>query len=318
MGTRWSAVLHAAAGFDPAPARAALQAAVDEVDTQMSTWKPASDLMRLNAAPPDIWVAVPDRLWEVLACGLEIGRASNGAFDIGLGDAVAAWGFGPAAASAHRIRAALAVRRRPAHEVLELDHQGRRARKHGPLTLDLSGIAKGYGVDRLAQVAGQLGMAGALMGIDGELRALGLQPDGRPWSVAIERPDPSARAPLSILALQDAAVATSGDYRHRAKVGKRMLSHTMDPRLGGPLATSPASVTIVAATCMVADAWATALMVLGSREGAAMAAGIGLDALFVDRAQGGLCPKGVGRLFEPGAEPAPSSDARSAFAIPAP
>jgi thiamine biosynthesis lipoprotein len=299
MGTRWSALFHMPRDFDPAPIAEAMAAAVAQVDVQMSTWKPESDLMRLNAAAAETWIELPEQLTEVLACSLEVGRASGGAFDIGLGDAVAAWGFGPAAADAGGIRAALAVPRRPAHDVLELDPAQRRARKHGPLTLDLSGIAKGYGVDRLAQVAKQFSIPGALVSIDGDLRALGLQPDGSPWSVAIERPDHFARAPLSVLALQDAAVATSGDYRHWVEVGGRRLSHTMDPRRGGPLATSPASVTIVGEACMAADAWATALMVLGSLEGAAMAARIGLDALFLDRVEGGLCPTRVGRLFEP-------------------
>ena len=128
MGTRWSALFFAAPGFDPAPVRAALQAAVDEVDAQMSTWKPDSDLMRLNAAPVGEWVAVPARLMEVLRLGLEIGRASGGAFDIGMGDAVTAWGFGPEAAAPDRIRSAMAAPRRPAHEVLETRRR-RRVRK---------------------------------------------------------------------------------------------------------------------------------------------------------------------------------------------
>src|SRR5690606_38304398 len=132
------------------------------------------------------------------------------------------------------------------------------------------------------------------------------QPDGSPWGVAIERPDHFARAPLSVLALQDAAVATSGDYRHWREIGGRRLSHTMDPRRGAPLSTSPASVTVVAEACMAADAWATALMVLGSSEGAVMAARIGLDALFLDRVEGGLRPTPVGRLFEPTPSRAPS------------
>src|SRR5690606_32932512 len=95
MGTRWSALFFAEPGFDRGAVQAALQAAVDEVDAQMSTWKPDSDLMRLNAAPVGDWVEVPERLRTVLRLGLEIGRASGGAFDIGMGDAVAAWGFGP-------------------------------------------------------------------------------------------------------------------------------------------------------------------------------------------------------------------------------
>jgi FAD:protein FMN transferase len=98
MGTRWSALFFAAPGFDPAPLNAALQAA-DEVDSQMSTWKLGSDLLRLNAAPAGAWMPVPVRLMEVLRLGIEIGRASRGAFEIGLGDAVRAWGVGPEAAS---------------------------------------------------------------------------------------------------------------------------------------------------------------------------------------------------------------------------
>ena len=149
MGTRWSALLFAEPGFDTGAVQAALQAAVDEVDAQMSTWKPDSDLMRLNAAPVGEWVAAPKRLTEVLRLGLEIGRASGGAFDIGMGDAVTAWGFASEAAAPANIRAAMAASRRPAHEVLEMD--GAHVRKSAAIALDLNGIAKGYGVDRLAQ-----------------------------------------------------------------------------------------------------------------------------------------------------------------------
>ncbi len=298
MGTRWSALFHEAPGFDVAPVKAALQAATDEVDAQMSSWKPDSDLMRLNAAPLNIWIAVPMRLMAVLEAALAVGRASDGAFDIGVGDAVNAWGFGRAEASAECIRETLGRARRRAHDVLELDPASRRVRKHAPLTLDLSGIAKGYGVDRLAEVVRAFGIAGALVAIDGELRAIGLQPDGAPWAVAVERPDPVARAPHAMIALHNAAVATSGDYRHWVEVGGRRLSHTMDPARGGPLVASPASVTVVSATCMIADAWATALMVRGSREGVELARRQNLDALFIDREGDRLRETQVGRLFE--------------------
>jgi len=99
MGTRWTALFYAEAGCDTDAIRAALQAAVNEVDSQMSTWKPDSALMRINAAPVGDWVVVPEQLCAVLGLGLEIGRASGGAFDIGMGDAVTAWGFGPGAAA---------------------------------------------------------------------------------------------------------------------------------------------------------------------------------------------------------------------------
>ena len=164
--------------------------------------------------------------------------------------------------------------------------------------LDLNGIAKGYGVDRLAGVLGAFGITSGLVGIDGEMRAMGLRPDNRPWTIAVEAPDPEQRAPHSVLSLQDAAVATSGDYRHWVEVQGRRLSHTMDPRRGAPLLTSPASVTVIAKTCAEADAWATALMVLGAQDGAKLAQAQGLDALFLlrDGAEG-LRAVAVGPLF---------------------
>jgi thiamine biosynthesis lipoprotein len=296
MGTRWSALFHAAPGFDPAPVRAGLEAAVAAVDAQMSTWRPDSDLMRLNAAPVGERQPLPRELARVLALGLAIGRASDGAFDIGQGDSVRAWGFGPSPADPQAIRAAMQARRRPAFDLLELE--GDRLRKTGPVALDLNGIAKGHGVDRLAEVLRDHGIRDALVGIDGEMRALGLRPDGQPWTVAVEAPDRERRAPHSILTLQDAAVATSGDYRHWVSVLGRHLSHTMDPMRGAPLLSSPASVTVIAPTCAEADAWATALMVRGPAEGADLAARAGLSVLFLMRDAGsGVQSHTVGEVF---------------------
>ncbi|GLQ82801.1 FAD:protein FMN transferase [Mesorhizobium huakuii] len=283
MGTRWSALFHAPSGFDVKALRAALQAGVDEVDAQMSTWKPDSDLMRLNRAPAEEWETVPGRLMDVIRLGLRIGRETGGAFDIGMGDAVTAWGFGPFEASSDRIRSAMQARRLPAPDALEID--GARVRKRVPIALDLNGIAKGYGVDRLAEILGSFGVRDGLVGIDGELRAMGLRPDGEAWTVALEKPDPQRRAPHSILALQDCAVATSGDYRHWVEVQGRRLSHTMDPTRGAPLTKPPASVTVLAPTCAEADAWATALMVLGPDKGGDIARRLGIDALFLLRGE---------------------------------
>jgi thiamine biosynthesis lipoprotein len=296
MGTRWQATFRAPRGLDAARLRAELQAAVDEVDAQMSTWRPQSDLMRLNAAAAGEWVDVPAGLHAVLCLGLAVGRASGGAFDLGQGDAVAAWGFGPAAPSAAAIRRAVAAPRPPAHEVLEIGP--RRVRKRAAIALDLNGIAKGYGVDRLAATLKAHGIADALVGIDGEMRALGLRPDGRPWVVAVEAPEAGRRAVHSVLELRDAAVASSGEYRQRITWRGRQVSHIIDPRRGVPLAAPPASVSVVAGTCAEADAWATALMVLGPDRGGAVARKRGLDALFLLRDDaGGTRAAGIGPLF---------------------
>ncbi|WP_394946310.1 FAD:protein FMN transferase [Xanthobacter variabilis] len=308
MGSRWSCVFWAAEGFDAGALERDLQAAVDRVEQQMSTWRADSDLERLNAAPVGQWMPVPKALMAVLATALEIGRLSEGAFDIGVGDLVRAWGFGGGARTPDPLRIA-ACEGRPAFaapKTLQLDPLGGRARRLGPLRLDLSGIAKGFGVDELARVMGAAGLSSWLVGIDGEMRAEGRKPDGRPWTVAQEKPDAGAREILGILELSGAAVATSGGYRHRARVGERTASHTMDPRRGVPLDADLAAVTVLAETCMAADAWATALLVTGAEHGPALARRLGLVALFV-RADGSVVtvwPDASAAALPPAAPPA--------------
>jgi FAD:protein FMN transferase len=283
MGTRYSAVFFAPEGADIAAIGAALFEAVDRVDRQMSTWKPDSDLNRLNAAPVGDWIAIPRELTTVLAASLRIGHASNGAFDIGVGNLVAAWGFGAAGPEPDTDRiAALAGQARAATTTaLELDEVGRRARKHAPLSLDLSGIAKGYGVDEMARVMEAFAVPSWLVGIDGEMRAKGLKPDGSAWAVAQERPQRGTRDVMGVIELTDMAVATSGNYRHWVDMDGKTLSHTMNPKTGAPLENSLASVSVLAATCMEADALATVLMVLGEKAGQQMAARQCVDAIFV-------------------------------------
>lgn len=280
MGTRYSAALYVPE--ERTAIGPALQASVDTVDRQMSTWIVGSDLMRFNRAETGQWMALPTELLTVLAKGLEIGRVAHGAFDMGVGDLVAAWGFG----SLGRIPDVAAIRqladgeRRPTHEVLELDLAHGRARKQAPLTLDLSGIAKGYGVDRLAETLEAFGVTSYLVSIDGELRAGEPKPGGEPWRVAVERPDRRARDIAGVVALTHGALATSGDYRHAVTLDGHIVSHTMDPRIGQPLDNGIAAVTVRASTCMVADAWATALLVLGPDKGLPLAKANNIEAMF--------------------------------------
>lgn len=297
MGTRWSAVLFLDPGAEAEllDLELALAGAADEVDRQMSTWKPQSDLMRLNRAAPGDWVALPAPLVFVLARALEIGRLSGGAFDIGLGTLTARWGFGPRPAG-HPGEG----RRRslpPAHDRIEVDVGAGRARRLDRVQLDLSGIAKGFGVDRMAEAVRRPAVRGALLGIDGEMRAIGHPPGAGGFAVGIEAPDPARRAALAVIELADAAVATSGDYRQVTRAGGRDLSHVMDRQSGAPVDNAVASVTVLGRRCLDADAWATALMVLGPEEGPALARRLGLEALFLLRVPGGLRRLGVGPVF---------------------
>lgn len=297
MGTRYSTRFFAEP-IDEALINADLFAAVDAVDRQMSTWKPDSDLSRLNAAPVGQWIPVPPGLAIVLAEALRIGRESGGAFDIAVGDMVNDWGFGPGEPhyQSMQFSSPSGGRRYSANDSLELDEAGEFVRKLAPVTLDLSGIAKGFGVDELARCLERFGITSYLVGIDGELRARGRKPDGESWIVAVERPDYDERDAMGVLELSDISVATSGDYRHWIEFKGAKLSHTMNPLLGGPLRNRIASVTVLADTCMDADAWATALMVMGEKAGPDFARAHGMDALFVLREMDHLTELSVGKF----------------------
>lgn len=301
MGTRWSVTCDAAPDTDVQVLQTALAAAVQRVDAQMSPWLPGSDLNRLNHAPVGAWVTLPAEILEVLVCALDVCRLSAGAFDPAAGALVDAWGFGavrdaPDAEAIRTATSAAPVARTPTNEALELDSGMLRARKHAPVHLDLCGIAKGYAVDRMADVLRQNGVPHALVALDGELRAVGGQADGQPWAVAVESPETGRRAVHSVVELQDLAVATSGDYRHYLQVGDARLAHTMDTRRGAPVRNEVASVTVLARQCMHADAWATALLVAGPGEGLALAQRMGLEALWMLRRGNGLVTLGLGRF----------------------
>ncbi len=298
MGTRWSVSIDADNTMDLAALHQDLAAAVEQVDGQMSPWKPDSDLMRLNRAPVDAWVDLPTEILEVLDCALDVRRLSAGAFDPCVGALVDAWGFGAVrdAPDAQAIRAARQSTPLAAHGYLELDKHSGRARKRAPLQLDLCGIAKGYAVDRMAHVLQQHGVQHALAALDGELRAKGGQANGVPWAVALEGPEAGRRAVHGVIDLEDLAVATSGDYRRYLKVGDARIAHTMDSRRCAPVNNAVASVTVLARSCMHADAWATALLVAGCGEGMALAQRMGMDVLFLLRRAEGLVEIGLGRF----------------------
>ncbi|TAM82075.1 MAG: FAD:protein FMN transferase [Candidimonas sp.] len=298
MGTRWSVTLDGAPATGAEPLRQDLAASVRQVDQQMSPWKADSDLTRLNLAPAGVWVALPPEMFTVLARALEVARLSAGAFDPTVGELVDAWGFGatrerPDPAAIQSARASVKI---AGHARLELDLASGRARKQAPMRLDLCGIAKGYAVDRMAAVLRHHGVRYALACLDGELRAIGGQADGRAWAVALESPEPGRRAARGVIELRDLAVATSGDYRRYWQVGETRLAHTIDPRRTVPLNNGVASVTVLARDCMDADGWATALLVAGPDEGPALARRLGLEALFLLRHGGCIVERGVGRF----------------------
>ncbi|AVR97995.1 FAD:protein FMN transferase [Pseudoduganella armeniaca] len=283
MGTGWSARVVGAAP-DLAPL---LQAELDLVVAQMSHWEPTSDLGRFNRAPAGTWHALPAEFLEVLAFALDVCDASGGACDPCAGALVNLWGFGPVnrhdqpgfvPPTPAQVQAALAQR---AH--VRLDPHTGQAWQPGGVQLDLSAIAKGYAVDRLALRLESLGIADYLVEVGGELRGGGVKPDGQPWWVALEQPPDAAAGDDIVVALHGLAVATSGDYRRYFVDGAGRRPHTIDPRTGLPIDSGIAAVTVVDASCMAADAWSTALTVLGVEAGLRLAERRGIAARFLVR-----------------------------------
>ncbi len=304
MGTRWAVSADVGPYLDAARLRETLVGAVDEVDRQMSPWKPASDLNRLNQQPVGHWLALPAPILQVLARALEVSRDSAGAFNPAAGALVEAWGFGATRSSPDpaAIRAAVGAPAPAAHAALELDSPAGRARRLLPARFDLCAIGKGYAVDRMIDTLTAHGVRHALASLDGELRAVGPQANGRPWPIAIEAPIAGQRRVHGVIELEDVAVATSGNYRRFLNIGGQRLSHLIDPRSGAPVRHALASVTVLARDCMDADAWATALLVAGPTEGFELARRRRLEALFLLRNGAGWTEIGLGR-FAPDAEP---------------
>ena len=260
MGTSWLARVVDA----PARLQADIEAVLAGVIAEMSHWDLGSDVSRFNHAILGRWQPLPRQFVHVLAAAFAVAEKSDGAFDPAMGLIADIWGFGPAGPredmpSEDTLREALAVSGRAK---IEFDAKGRRARRIAPAQLDFSGIAKGFAVDAVVERLLGAGLTDFLVEIGGELRGEGIKPDGQPWWVDLEAVPGARLAPIRV-ALHSLAVATSGDYRRAFTQGGKTYAHTLDPRTGRPLDNGVASVTVLHEQAMQADAWATALTVLG-------------------------------------------------------
>lgn len=270
--------------------REAIQAQLQDVDGKMSTYLEASEISRLNRSRETTPQPLSRETFTVLAEAQRISRVTGGAFDITVGPLVNAWGFGPAPAPASLPTAAEIeqLKLRSGWAKIELNPRESTILKQEPaLYLDLSAIAKGYAVDRISDVLAGMSLTRHMVELGGEVRTSGRNAVGNPWRIAIEKPVTSGRAFQRILPLENLALATSGDYRNFRQAEDGHLSHTIDPRTGRPVRHGLASVSVVDASCMRADGYATALMVLGEDEGYRLAAEQDLAALFLVRTREG-------------------------------
>lgn len=272
MGTSYRVTLPGAPQDDGAIG-AAVRQALDRVDALMSTYRADSEVSRLNRHESSEPLSISAETHAVLAAAQEVSSATRGAFDITVGPLVDAWGFGPRETSAPPSEETVrGLMERTGWQKLVLDAQGPAVRKTVPqLRIDLSAIAKGYAVDLVAEALERLGYRRYFVEVGGEIRAAGRRADGNLWRIGVERPDSADRSVHRILRLSDTAVATSGNYRNFREADGQRFGHVLDPRTGRPTANRVVSATVLDSSAMRADALATALLVLGEREGMALA-----------------------------------------------
>lgn len=264
---------------------------LEAVDAAMSTWREDSELSRFNRRPDQSdWITISAPLYEVLARAIEISRFTGGAFDVTVGPVVNLWGFGPEARPERvpdeaELAALLA---RTGYDKLELRADPPAVRAVPSQYVDLSAIAKGYGVDVVARYVEAEGISAYLVEIGGEVRVAGRKPGGDAWRLAIEQPLSGGRQVNTVVALTDRAMATSGDYRNYYEADGRRYSHTIDPKTGHPITHNLASVTVIADDCMSADALATGFNVMGFEKAQALATRENIPAYFIVRTKEGF------------------------------
>lgn len=291
MGTTWQVRFVPPMGSDLEDFRVAIEAELETVIALFSPWVTNSEISRFNRAGEG-FVPLSDDFWAVLTASLDIADDVNGAVDPTLGALVDLWGFGPLGQrlsllpvpTDEEIAAAAKV---SGWNRLRLNREQQSALQIGGMKLDFSGIAKGHAVDRVSERLTAMGATSHLVEIGGELKGRGVKPDAQPWWVEIETVEGSP-APRTVAALFDLAVATSGDWRRQFSHNGTTYSHTIDGSTGRPVANGLAQVTVFDASAMRADAFATALTVLGPVDGPELAEAMGLAAHFVERTAQGL------------------------------
>jgi FAD:protein FMN transferase len=293
MGTTYSvkvAALHATIDQDQVAAE--IQTQLDRVNALMSTYDPESELSRFNTSNADEWFPVSLETAQVVAEAIRIGHLSDGALDVTVGPVVNLWSFGPEARpegalpTAQEITTAMSA---VGYHQLEVRLDPPALRKpSSACRVDLSSLAKGFGVDQVARTLETFGIHDYMVEVGGEIRTAGLNPAGKPWQIAVEVPMTVGRGIQRVVPLGNRAMATSGDYRNYFEQDGVRFCHIIDPRTGRPVNHRLGSVSVLADTCMEADALATALFVLGPEEGLHLAEAQNVPALFLIRTDQGF------------------------------
>lgn len=268
MGTIWHVKVPPLSGT-PDEFKREMAAVIDRVEDQMSTWRPDSEISQFNQSTQLEWFPVSKETATVVQAAIKMNQQSGGAFDATIYPLVKLWNFGPDAKknqtpTSDEITAALKL---VGSDKVEVRLSPPALRKEiAEVTIDLSAIAKGFGVDQVARYLENQGLVSYMVEIGGEVRTKGFGPFDN-WRIGISQPQMGVAKSRLVVEPDDEALATSGDYQNYYEVDGKRISHTIDPRTGSPIEHGLASVSVIADDCMTADARATALSVLGPEEG---------------------------------------------------
>ncbi|ACV27769.1 FAD:protein FMN transferase [Kangiella koreensis] len=286
MGTKYN-ITFDSNGVSIDKLQSALTQELETINQLMSTYIPDSEINQFNALTTDACFQFSERTWTVLVAAKDVYHQTNGAFDITVGPLIQRWGF-DAAEYDEKVPTEEEVKL--LHETvgtdqLEYDSAKQCISKTNPkLTINLSAIAKGFAVDQLADIMAEFQISNYLVEIGGETKGQGVNVHGYPWRIAVEKPSSNAsQQELLVIALESTSIATSGDYRNYFEVAGKRFSHTIDPTTGYPIEHNLTSVSVIHPSNMYADAYATAMSVLGGEASLEFADQYQLPVLVIER-----------------------------------
>ncbi|WP_058912820.1 FAD:protein FMN transferase ApbE [Entomohabitans teleogrylli] len=288
MGTFWRVSV---AGVDAGRAeelRQKVQAQLDADDRLLSTYKADSALSRFNQSrSTDPW-PVSEAMSDVVTEALRIGAKTDGAMDVTVGPLVNLWGFGPdkqpvTPPSEAQIAAARAKTGLQHLKVINAAGQQWLQKDLPDMYIDLSTMGEGYAADHLARLMTQQGISRYLVSVGGAVVTRGLNAEGKPWRVAIQKPTDRENAVQAIVDLNGHGISTAGSYRNYYELDGKRLSHVIDPATGHPIQHKLVSATVIAPTALEADGWDTGLMVLGTEKARQVAEKEGLAVYLITK-----------------------------------
>ena len=281
MGTYFAIAIDGAGEADSQSIRERIEECLTDVNRQMSTWDPESEISKFNQSEGTDWFSVSPEFAMVVVESIRIHKLTNGAFDPTVAPLIDLWGFGAKRPKQFPSQEAIdTARARVGMEFIEAQQKPPAIKRTKPgITLNLSAIAKGHGVDRVSELLTSLGYPSHVVDIGGEDRTGIAKANGDKWRLGVESPFGEIQR---VVESTEQSVATSGDYRNYFEINGVRYSHAIDPTTGRPVKNPPASISVLSESCMTADGLATGLMVMGTEKGFQFAKAHNLSVLYLD------------------------------------